>query len=215
MMQSRPEHFGNPERFKRWVKTEHGGLSSMLLADTMAIFLVVLGFMLALPGLWLLCRGLWPKRVNYAALTCGRSLYRPFLAGVPVTLVAVVLASLSKSMPGPLGTIWAGAIICLYLMQASVGVAGLATCIGERLASPSDTGRAWRATLRGSIVLVLTYLLPILGWFVIIPASFIVGSGSSALALLNRTQYRLLPDTTGAAVGQNSGTSDLVSSIRI
>src|SRR5262249_4656970 len=110
---------------------KHRGANAMLVADTMAIFLVVLGFMLALPGLWLLCRGLWPRRVNYAALTCGKSLYKPFLAGLPVTLTALILVSASKSMPGPVGTIWSGAIICLYLMQASVGVAGLATCIGE------------------------------------------------------------------------------------
>lgn len=187
----------------------------MLMADTMAIFLVVLGFMLALPGLWLLCRGLWPNRVNYAALTCGKSLYKPFLAGLPVTLGALILASASKSMPGPVGSIWAGAIVCLYLMQASVGVAGLATCIGERLASPTDSGRAWRATLRGSIVLVLTYLLPILGWFVIIPASFIIGSGSAVLSLLNRTQYRMLPGSTSDAIGHTTGTSDFASSIRI
>jgi hypothetical protein len=100
-------------------------------------------------------------------------------------------------------------------MQASVGVAGLATSIGERLASPADTGQAWRATLRGSVVLVLTYLLPVLGWFVIIPASFIVGSGSAVLSILDRTQYRLLPDSTGGAMGQNARTGDLVSNIRI
>src|SRR5262249_51507510 len=186
----------------------------MLLADTMAVFLVVVGFMLALPGLWLLCRGLWPNRVNSASLACGKSLYKPFLVGLPVTLGALILASASKALPGPLATIWAGAITCLYLMQASVGVAGLAACIGERLASPTDAGRAWRATLRGSIVLVLTYLLPILGWFVIIPASFIVGSGSAVLALLDRTQYRLLPDSTNDRIAQNSRT-DMVSSIRI
>jgi hypothetical protein len=187
----------------------------MLMADTMAIFLVVLGFMIALPGLWLLCRGLWPNRVNSAGLTCGKSLYKPFLVGLPVTLAALILASASRSIPGPLGSICAGAIICLYLMQASVGVAGLATSIGERLASSTDTGRAWRATLRGSVVLVLTYLLPILGWFMIIPASFIIGSGSAALSLLNRTQYRLLSDSAGGAVGQGTSTGDLVSSIRI
>ena len=187
----------------------------MLMADTMAIFLVVLGFMLALPGLWLLCRGLWPNRVNRAALTCGRSLYKPFLVGLPVTLGALILAFAAKLMAGPLASIWAGAIICLYLMQASVGVAGLVTCIGERLASPTDNGRVWRTTVRGSIVLVLTYLLPILGWFVIIPASFIIGSGSATLSLLDRTQYRLLPDPSSSALGPATKTSDLVSSIRI
>lgn len=187
----------------------------MLLADTMAIFLIVVGLMLAFPGLWLLCRGLWPRAVNTAALTCGKSLYKPFLVGVPITLATVILVSASRSMPGPLGTIWVGAIICLYVMQASVGVAGLATCIGERLASPVDAGRAWRATMRGSIVLILAYLLPIVGWFVIIPASFIVGSGSAALSLLNRTQYRLLPESASAAAGETRRTGDFVSSIRI
>ena len=76
----------------------------MLMADTMAIFLVVLGFMLALPGLWLLCRGLWPNRVNRAALTCGRSLYKPFLVGLPVTLGALILAFAAKLMAGPLAS---------------------------------------------------------------------------------------------------------------
>jgi len=187
----------------------------MLLADTMAIFLVVLGFMLALPGLWLLCRGLWPNKVNSAALICAKSLHKPFLVGLPITLTVAILASGLKALPGPLGTILAGALICLYLMQASVGVAGLATSIGERLASPADAGRPWRATLRGSVVLVLTYLLPILGWFVIIPISLMVGSGSAALSMFGRREYALLPDSNGHSVDQHAQSRDLASSVRI
>src|SRR4030095_12052952 len=33
----------------------------MLMADTMAIFFVILGLLLAFPGLWVLCRVLWAR----------------------------------------------------------------------------------------------------------------------------------------------------------
>ncbi|MBP9094791.1 hypothetical protein KBI23_27475, partial [bacterium] len=60
----------------------------MLMADTLAIFLVVLGFLLALPGLWLLCSGLWPTAVSRTTLDCNSGLLFPFLVGIPISLVA-------------------------------------------------------------------------------------------------------------------------------
>jgi hypothetical protein len=85
----------------------------------------------------------------------------------------------------------AALIICLYVLHASAGVSGFATCIGRRLRSPADDARPWRATLRGGIVLELSYLLPVAGWFVILPISTIIGSGASALSLLNLLNARL------------------------
>lgn len=156
----------------------------MLMADTMAIFFVILGLLLAFPGLWLLCRGLWPKTVEGAAVRCSRGLVKSFLVGAPITAVmAIVTAVLSKAF-GAAGTIAAFGTVCLYMMLAHAGVAGLVTHIGQRLASPSDAERPWKATLRGGVVLELTYLLPILGWFVILPVSIIIGCGAATLSLL-------------------------------
>jgi hypothetical protein len=157
----------------------------MLMADTMAIFFVVLGIMLAFPGLWLLCRGLWPGRVTDAAATCGKGLVKSFLVGLPVTLAMIVLAGIFTRFLGSPGKLIAGAIVCAYLLLANTGVSGFVTCIGQRLASPGDEERPWKATLRGGVVLELSYLLPILGWFVILPISVIVGCGSAVLSLLN------------------------------
>jgi hypothetical protein len=42
----------------------------------------------------------------------------------------------------------------------------------------------WRVTLRGGAALGLAFLLPILGWFVILPMSMTVGCGASFLSLL-------------------------------
>jgi hypothetical protein len=47
----------------------------MLMADTMSIFFVIMGMLLAFSGLWLLCRGLWPGAVEAAAERCVKRIW--------------------------------------------------------------------------------------------------------------------------------------------
>jgi hypothetical protein len=182
----------------------------MLMADTMAIFFVILGFLLAFPGLWLLSRGLWPQTVANAAAVCRNGLLKPFFAGLPLT-VAMIFAAAALGNLGPPGKVSAAIVVCFYLMIANCGVAGLATTIGERLESRIDAGQPWRATLRGGIVMELAYLLPILGWFVILPASVTIGCGASLVALFRNLVTRSaarLPEPAHAADTVNAGTTD-------
>lgn len=169
----------------------------MLMADTMSIFFVVLGMLLAFSGLWLMCRGLWPDAVEAAAERCAKRIWPYFLAGLPLTFVTIVLTKFLFVL-GPAGKIAAVAVVCLYMLQAHTGVSGLATAIGRRLPSSLDQHSPWRATLRGGIALELTYLLPILGWFIVLPASIIIGTGAINAALLSRikiTQPSLVQTT--------------------
>jgi hypothetical protein len=160
-----------------------------LMADTMAIFFIILGFMLAFPGLWLLCRGLWPAMVNDAAARLNRGLWKSFLVGLLPTAI-IVFAVVMLFNVGPVAKVVAIALFSAFMVYAHTGVAGLATAIGQRLASRIDEEQPWRATLRGGIVLELTYLLPILGWFVILPMSIVIGCGATTLSIfkLNRAQ---------------------------
>ena len=164
----------------------------MLMADTMAIFFVFLGMLLAFSGLWLLCRGLWPAAVFAAADRCGKRLWPSFLAGLPPTIVMIVLTKILFNVLGPAGKIAGVGVVCLYMLQAHTGVSGLATAIGRRLEASIDVQSPWRSTLRGGVVLELAYLLPILGWFVILPASMIIGSGATNLGLLSKLKLALL-----------------------
>jgi hypothetical protein len=160
----------------------------MLMADTMAIFFVILGLLLAFPGLWLLCRGLWPRAVAGAAAICGNGLIKPFVVGAPITAVMIFIAAVLSRF-GAAGKIASAGTICLYLMTANCGVAGLVAVVGERLASFSgnmESEAPWRVTMRGGVALGLAALLPILGWFLILPISMMVGCGASFLSLLRR-----------------------------
>lgn len=183
----------------------------MLMADTMAIFFVILGFLLAFPGLWLLCRGLWPQTVSTAATVCRNGLLKPFFAGLPLTIL-MIFAAIALGNLGPPGKIAAAVVVCVYLMIANCGVAGLAATIGERLPSRIDAGQAWRATLRGGVILELTYLLPILGWFGLLPISMTIGCGANLMALFRKLVIRSaagLPSSEGESTINESKFSTL------
>jgi hypothetical protein len=157
--------------------------------------------LLAFSGLWLLCRGLWPNAVEAAAERCSKRIWPYFLAGIPITLVMVVLTRVAFPL-GPIGKFLGVAIVCFYMVLAHTGVSGLATAIGRRLSSPVDEKSPWRATLRGGTALGLSYLLPILGWFVVLPASIIIGTGAITVALLSKLK---LQTATKSAMVQSHG----------
>jgi hypothetical protein len=151
----------------------------MLLADTMTWFFCILGLMLALPGLWLLCRGLCPTTFEATTADCARGLWKPFFVGLPILGLTIFAVSIVSKLPGAAGGISSVLVVSLFVLFASSGVAGLATTIGQRLPSPTDKDRPWKATIRGGIVLELAYLVPFLGWFVLLPGSLVVGAGSA------------------------------------
>lgn len=169
----------------------------MLMADTISIFFVILGMLLAFSGLWLLSRGLWPEAVEAVAERCAKRIWPYFIAGIPLTLVMIVLTRVLFVL-GPVGKIAGLGVVCFYILQAHIGVSGLVTAIGRRLPSSLDQHSPWRETLRGGIALELTYLLPIVGWFVVLPLSIVIGTGAINVALLSklkmqtRTQASLL-----------------------
>lgn len=158
------------------------GGADMLLADTMAIFFVITGLLITFPSLWLLCLALWPRFVQRTCTAVEGGLLRSFLIGIPITVLAIVIIVIVGKLPASFGQIGGILTFSLLMLFAQAGVSGLATQLGRRLKSPADLDRPWKATLRGGIVLALSYLLPLVGWFLILPASIIVGAGSSLRA---------------------------------
>ena len=150
----------------------------MIMADVFSVLFVILGFWLLYPACCLMARSLAPERVararDYLAENPKRSLGWGLAVWAPSLLAIAVLAK----GPGPLKLAALFAFAGL-MAHTFLGLAGLATRIGEGIESPLDEGRPWLATLRGMVCLQIPATLPFLGWFVVAPTCFLVGAGAA------------------------------------
>ena len=162
----------------------------MLLADTMAIFFVIIGLLITFPSLWLFCAALFPVWVDESSNAVKNGFIKSLLCGIPVVLAAVFIVAILGKLPGSVGQIAGILSFCLLMLFAQLGVAGFARILGSRLKA-SDNDTTIRVTLRGGLVLVLTFLLPILGWFLILPGSIVIGAGSSIRVFCARIRTAL------------------------
>jgi len=169
----------------------------MIMADILKILLLVLGILLIYVSYWLLAEALFPALVERAC----RQYARPFkitFFGIAVALVPVVLGLILSNLPNPIFKLAGITLLVVPAMLGLAGSAGLTLRIGAGLRSPVDETQPWRRVLRGGIVLALSFLLPVVGWF-IIPLWALV-SGLGALILCFQEQRRSEPqDTPGSA----------------
>jgi hypothetical protein len=141
----------------------------MLMADVLQWVAIAAGFVVSLPALWMLARALGPgwfeRRVRIQGP--GKSL----LVGLAPLLVAIVVLAVLGKRLGPLPGLWLGGLVLLWGL---LGAAGLAAQVGARL-WPED--RAWRQSRNGGLVLACAALLPLVGWFILLPLIAIGGMG--------------------------------------
>ena len=155
----------------------------MVIADVMTWVAVIAGVLAAFPGFWLTLRGLFPQFHEACAQRATRNLVVPFFVGVPFVVAVVIAVSALGKLGGP-GGVALVLLISLTLSVAHTGVAGLVTTLGRRMPSPTDTERPWKATLRGAIALELAYLMPIVGWFLLLPLTTIIGIGITVQTII-------------------------------
>ena len=147
-------------------------------------FLMIAGAYLALNAYWLAAVALFRPAVERARLTYATRPVAATLAGllafVPVGLVFLVFAR-TAGHPGI--RIVTGGLLMVPLVLALIGSAGLADKIGAGLASPVDEAQPWRRVLRGGAVLALLFVVPLLGWFAMLPLTLASGLGALLLPL--------------------------------
>jgi hypothetical protein len=156
----------------------------MNLADVFTFLFVILGFIIVFVGYWLMAAGLFPPFVE----RCADRLATPVkttVVGLFTFVPAVALGlTISNKAPGTAIKIVGLGLALLAALVALFGSAGLALRIGRGLKSERDAREPWRAVMRGGIVLGLTFVLPFLGTFVLMPFAFISGAGAFVLSCL-------------------------------
>lgn len=151
----------------------------MNLADVFTVTFLILGFILALTGYWLLAAGLFPQMVEGAAERVGRRPVAMFGLGL-VTLLPLVIGGLKMVQLGSNGGLkLLGLLVMLVpLLGALFGSAGLALRVGRGLPSAQDGTSSWRPVWRGGLVLGVCIILPALGTFLILPYTLLAGFGA-------------------------------------
>ena len=110
----------------------------------------------------------------------------PLNVVVPVLLISIVIAIFAKRL-GPIpGLLVSGSAIAWGL----TGLVGYASLIGERLWAGAE---AWRQTRNGGLVLICCALLPMVGWFLLLPLFVLIGMGVSVRCLFNKKSPAIVP----------------------
>lgn len=166
----------------------------MLFSTVFTWLLVAAAFVLALPALWILAAGLWPDRTQRLRRLAERGLLRSFFCGLPVLIAGIAVISVLSKLPkmGAVAALLGGVLLTWGLL----GVGGTAALLGERLWPLAEP---WRQVKHGGLTLVCVALLPVVGWFVLLPLLAVIGAGLQVRALFGGGKISAAPLTTPSA----------------
>jgi hypothetical protein len=154
------------------------------LGSTLFVVVLVASLLVSIEAYWLSLRALAPRFVARATERWSKRPIVTVLVGAALSSVVLIAVALLSSIGHPLTGFLAGVLAIALLAIGLAGAVGLATRIGQGLESASDADRPWFATLKGGVVLELVWLLPFLGWFVILPLAVAGGVGAVVQAMV-------------------------------
>ncbi|MBK7645007.1 MAG: hypothetical protein IPJ19_18505 [Planctomycetes bacterium] len=159
----------------------------MIMSDVLFWTLIILGTLVVLVAYWIGAYALFPARVEKCRASYTARPIASTLLGLVILVPALLLGiGLAKAIPHPIVNIPMIGMLLVLGLLCLIGSAGLALRIGSGMLSPLDESQPWRKLLRGGVVLGLAFVMPFLGWFVLLP--WVLASGLGAFVLARRTQ---------------------------
>ena len=171
----------------------------MYTGNVWGIALLIGGFLAALIGLQLLVAAVFARRAETAVRTLSERPVASGMLGVAAIGAAIVAIAVLSQLGGP-GKFVGGLTAVGVAFPLAGGLATVSRLVGERMPSPADAGRPWRATLRGGVTCGLAFVVPVVGWFVVLPAALAMGTGAIALSVVAPAKEpAAAPDVPAAA----------------
>lgn len=157
------------------------------MADVYAVFGILIALAIAYPGMLLAWRTLFPDFVARAQARVAAFGWASFGFGVVVGVPVVFGTGFLISTPAPFLRLTGAILAILALTLASIGAAGLASLMGDRLNRMSG-GRysGPGAQLRGAVALELAAVFPLIGWLLVFPLGTLTCFGAGVYSLFSR-----------------------------
>jgi hypothetical protein len=156
----------------------------MIMADVFAVFGTLLAVGIALPGLLVTWHLLFPTIVERTEQRLRQTPWSCFFAGGGLLLLYLIPVIILFNLPWG-GSQGLGFIATLILLAVtSLGAAGMAGLMGQRLSGLGVVVSPVGATIRGAVALELAAVFPLIGWFLFVPVTFVLTLGAATFALL-------------------------------
>jgi hypothetical protein len=139
-----------------------------------------LGIIIVVSAYYTLSAALVPQLTERARIRFARRPWAPALIGLAVSLPWVFSSIVLMNLPlGPVKL--AGATLgSLWILLSLIGGAAIAQHVGQGgLGSES-----WIRGMRGGLFITLTWVLPLVGWLIMLPLTLATGIGCLLLGLL-------------------------------
>lgn len=158
----------------------------MNLADVFTFLFVILGFIIVYVAYWLATAGLFPRLAERCAERFATSPIKATIIGLVVWVPVLFIGATISGKAGNGAVKFLGVFLMIGSgLIALAGSSGLALRVGTGLKSVRDDAEPWRRVLRGGIVLALTFVLPFIGWLVMV-WTFAAGFGAFVLSCTRR-----------------------------
>jgi hypothetical protein len=159
---------------------------TMTIGDVLA---VVAGIGSACVAAWALLLGmalLFNRRANLAQQNLQSSRWRVLATGSVVALLGVGGAIVLLNQPNGILKLVGWALLLATLALSALGASGLVLLLAESVQRAEPGMSHFRALLRGAGLLVAAGLVPLVGWFLVLPLTVFVSTGAGWCALRGR-----------------------------
>lgn len=155
--------------------------------ELLVLIIVILVSALSLLAISVALRALFPRAVALSQQFLEQSPWRAFFIGlVNYIFLGGIVIAISATGIEPLNLI-AVLIIAVVLIFTAFGLSGLAQLTGQRLADMRDKPLTpFAENIGGLTTLLLSSLLPFVGWFLIAPVMLLISFGAAMLGWRNR-----------------------------
>ena len=155
-----------------------------------------IGVILVVTAYYAMAAAVAPRLTERGRSRFARRPWLPVLLGLVISLPWVLFAiALLSAAAAPVK--FAGAALgCLWILCGLMGGAGIAQHVGR---GGADGPCSWVQTVRGGLFISLTWILPLVGWMIMLPMTLAAGTGCLAMGFV---------PLRGSDRGQASGVRD-------
>ena len=143
---------------------------------------VHIGVILVVTAYYTLGAAVMPSLTERGREHFARRPWLPIVVGLVISVPWVLFAIVMLQQAPAVAKFVGAAAGCLWVLSGLIGGAGIAQHVGRSGGGDSHT---WVHTVRGGLFIVLTWILPLVGWLVMLPLTMAAGVGCLVLGLFS------------------------------